>query len=202
MNKKLIIFLVICFISYVFSISYFFIQNVNYSSKLEEQIEINKQLIEENEKIRELSSSIQKEKELIEEQVTNLTKQNEDLLKLIEELKSEIETLEKTAWKNFKATAYTTYENGDEYASRIYGNLTASGTTVKQGRTIAVDRNLIPLGTKVEIQFPDEYSYMNGTFIAEDTGNAIKGNKIDVYFDSINVCNQFGIRDVKLRIIG
>ncbi|PHE70486.1 3D domain-containing protein [Bacillus wiedmannii] len=104
-------------------------------------------------------------------------------------------------WKDFIATAYTTHANGDKFSAAKWGNLTATGTTVKQGRTIAVDKNVIPLGSKVEIQFPPEYSHLNGVYIAEDTGNAITGNKIDVYLDSIEVINQFGIRNIKLRIL-
>lgn len=49
---------------------------------------------------------------------------------------------------------------------------TASGTTVTPGRTIAVDKSVIPLGTCVMI---------NGhEYVAEDTGGAIKGNRIDI----------------------
>lgn len=52
---------------------------------------------------------------------------------------------------------------------------TKSGTTPKQGRTIAVDPNVIPLGTEVVID--------GNTYIAEDTGSAIVGNRIDIYFN-------------------
>ena len=49
---------------------------------------------------------------------------------------------------------------------------TASGTVVTAGRTIAVDPDVIPLGTEVII---------NGhVYVAEDTGGAIKGNRIDI----------------------
>lgn len=49
---------------------------------------------------------------------------------------------------------------------------TASGTKVTPGRTIAVDSSVIPLGTPLII---------NGhLYIAEDTGGAIKGNRIDI----------------------
>lgn len=98
----------------------------------------------------------------------------------------------------FKASAYSTYENGDKLAGSKWGSLTASGTTVKQGRTIAVDPKIIPLGTKVTIDFPAPFDYMDGQYIAEDTGSAIKGNKIDVYFDSVKVAMNFGVRQIKV----
>ena len=62
----------------------------------------------------------------------------------------------------------------------IYSNMTnpttASGTRATQGRTIATDTSVIPFGSKVVI---------NGKiYTAEDTGGAIKGNRIDIYFES------------------
>lgn len=99
------------------------------------------------------------------------------------------------------ASAYTTAANGDPNCSGAWGNLTASGTTVKQGRTIAVDKNLIPLGTKVRLTFPSGWEQYNGIYYAEDTGNAIKGYKIDVYFDDYQTCVNFGRRTVKLEVL-
>ena len=53
--------------------------------------------------------------------------------------------------------------------------ITASGKTATAGRTIATDPKVIPLGSKVVI---------NGwEYVAEDTGGAIKGNRIDIYVD-------------------
>jgi 3D (Asp-Asp-Asp) domain-containing protein len=65
-----------------------------------------------------------------------------------------------------------------------HGSNTASGKKAKQGRTIAVDKRKIKLGTKI---------HMNGhTYTAEDVGGAIKGNRIDVYFTSHKKALQFG----------
>ena len=53
---------------------------------------------------------------------------------------------------------------------------TASGARAEEGVTIAVDPDVIPIGTQVRI---DGHIYT-----AQDTGNAIKGNKIDIYMEN------------------
>ena len=60
--------------------------------------------------------------------------------------------------------------------------------------TIAVDPNIIPLGTKVYIP---GYGYA----ICSDTGGAIKGYKIDIYLNSRSECYKWGRRNVTLHVI-
>lgn len=76
-----------------------------------------------------------------------------------------------------------------------YG-LTSSGTKVSEGRTIAVDPKVIPMGWWV---------YIEGIGLrrAEDTGSAIKGNIIDVYFENPDYAKRFGMkRGYKVYVIG
>lgn len=63
---------------------------------------------------------------------------------------------------------------------------TALGTPIVAGRTIAVDPKVIPLGSEVYIE-----GY--GTFVVEDTGGAIKGNKIDIAVNSHSEAMSKGI---------
>ena len=65
---------------------------------------------------------------------------------------------------------------------------------------IAVDPRVIPLGTKLYIESPDG-SYTYGEAIAEDTGGAIKGNKIDLFFPSYEECMRFGRRTMTVYIL-
>ncbi len=74
----------------------------------------------------------------------------------------------------------------------LYGR-TATGTSVCRG-TVAVDPRVIPLGTRLYIE---GYGYAT----ARDTGGAIVGNKIDVWFPSLGECYQWGYRHVKVTIL-
>lgn len=63
--------------------------------------------------------------------------------------------------------------------------ITYTGTTATEGRTIAVDPAVIPLGSEVNI---------NGqVYIAEDIGGAIKGNRIDVFVNSHEEALELGV---------
>ena len=65
-----------------------------------------------------------------------------------------------------------------------WGHKTASGATCKEGRTIAVDRNVIPLGTEVRIG--------DRVFVAEDTG--VQGKSIDIFMESHAACLRAGVQ--------
>ena len=73
--------------------------------------------------------------------------------------------------------------------------LTKSGTTAVEGRTIAVDPRVIPLGSRVYIE-----GY--GVFVAEDTGGAIKSKKIDVFLDSHSRCFENGVAYADVYLLG
>ncbi len=64
--------------------------------------------------------------------------------------------------------------------------ITASGVKATANHTIAVDKSVIPLGTHVWIDGRE--------YVAEDTGGAIKGNRIDMYFDSHAEALRWGVR--------
>lgn len=79
-----------------------------------------------------------------------------------------------------------------------YG-ITASGTKARPG-VVAVDPRVIPLGTKLYIRSLDG-SKDYGFAVAEDKGGSIKGNKIDLFFESAEQVRQFGRRKVKVYIL-
>ena len=73
------------------------------------------------------------------------------------------------------------------------GNTTFTGTWPKQG-TIAVDPDVIPLGTQV-------YIVGYGFATAEDTGGAIDGEIVDLYMDTEEACIAWGRRDAVVYIL-
>ena len=95
-----------------------------------------------------------------------------------------------TALGNYKLTFYDPCVscNGNDQA------LTATGTTLTEGRTIAVDPSIIPLGSRVFIE-----GY--GVFIAEDTGGAIKGNKIDIAVTTHERANELGVQYANVYLL-
>lgn len=78
-------------------------------------------------------------------------------------------------------------ENGEEI---VY---TASGARAEAGVTVAVDPDIIPLGTKVHIDGL-------GWYVAQDTG-AFSGKVVDVYFDDHAAACEFGRRDATVSVI-
>ena len=69
--------------------------------------------------------------------------------------------------------------------------ITATGTTATDGRTVAVDPALIPYGATVTVYFADGTLH---SYIAEDCGGGIKGNRLDIYFNDHQTALQFGVQ--------
>ncbi len=103
-------------------------------------------------------------------------------------------------------------ENGNEivYTSVLHGSgtaycaepgaLTASGQEVFVGG-VAVNPNIIPLGTKLYIVADDGYVY--GYATAVDTGGALMDGSalVDLFYFSYDQCIEFGRRDVSVYIL-
>ncbi|MBP2025622.1 3D domain-containing protein [Peptoniphilus stercorisuis] len=79
------------------------------------------------------------------------------------------------------------------------GSRTAMGTRARVG-AVAVDPRVIPLGSKLYIESADGFpSY--GYATAEDTGGAIKGNRIDLFYSTNSQALRFGRRNVKVYVL-
>lgn len=79
-------------------------------------------------------------------------------------------------------------ENGNDIV------IGANGERLYQGVSIAVDPEVIPYDSKV---------YIDGKeYIAHDRGGAIKGNRIDVYFDNHQDALDFGVQYASVEVDG
>ncbi|MGN0495193.1 MAG: 3D domain-containing protein [Lachnospiraceae bacterium] len=88
----------------------------------------------------------------------------------------------------FNITAYCTCR----VCCGVYSgrNRTASGTVPTSNRTVAVDRSIIPFGTKLVI---------NGqVYVAEDVGGAIQGKHIDMFFYTHAEATRWGKRNMEV----
>lgn len=99
-------------------------------------------------------------------------------------------TMKFSSIKDVTATAYTAGRGGA-------GFITASGTPARPG-AVAVDRRVIPLGSKLYIVTNDG-KYVYGIAVAEDTG--VIGNRVDLYYDDYDACIQFGRRAATIYIL-
>ncbi|WP_286178645.1 G5 and 3D domain-containing protein [Bacillus sp. B4EP4a] len=91
------------------------------------------------------------------------------------------------------------YVSSTAYTASCKGcsGVTSTGVDLKSNpgaKIIAVDPNLIPMGSKVYV---DGYGYA----VAADKGGAIKGNRIDVFFSSKNDAYRWGVKRVKVRVL-
>ena len=101
------------------------------------------------------------------------------------------------AWTTVTATAYCPCEKccGVWAENRPNGIVyTASGAVAQEGVTIAADWDVYPPGTVLYIEGMGEYT-------VQDRGGAIKGLKIDVYFEDHDDALRFGRQEVRIKVI-
>lgn len=93
-----------------------------------------------------------------------------------------------TQEQEFTVTAYCPCEK----CCGAYANgYTATGAKATQGVTIAADPDVLPMGTKIELD--------GHTYTVQDTGGAIAGNRLDLYFDSHEDALRWGVQEKIVR---
>ena len=76
--------------------------------------------------------------------------------------------------------------------------ITATGTVATEGRTIAVDPEVIPYGAEVVLRYEDG---TEAVYIAEDCGGAIQGNRVDIYMGSHEAALQAGVKTATAYVL-
>ena len=121
----------------------------------------------------------------------------------IEDYEIELTSLSTEAYRQFevKTVIATGYTAGAESTGKRPGHpnygITFSGLEVQRAElsTIAADPKFLPLGTVLYIP---NYGYG----IVADTGSAIKGNKIDLYYETVDeVFSQWGKKEIDVFVI-
>lgn len=100
----------------------------------------------------------------------------------------------------YKLTAYCPCTKccgkwGENRPKDANGNIivvTASGRYAKANWTVAADTSVLPFGTRI---------YINGyEYEVQDRGGAVKGNRIDIYFDDHQEALNFGVQYAEVMI--
>jgi 3D (Asp-Asp-Asp) domain-containing protein len=131
-----------------------------------------------------------------QQQIEQLQQQNRALQQENDQLEDQLEQAKQKQWLSFKATYYDLgYESCGKYPGDPGYGITASGRRVEHGVTLSVDPKLIPLGSWVEVMYPDGRVEKRR---ADDTGSAIKGRRVDVY---VADAAGYGVDTVKIRIL-
>lgn len=135
----------------------------------------------------------------LQEVKTELQAINDNSIKAIQQLQEDIEAIKsemngiKSNLPTFAGVFSTTAYCKCEKCCGIWSDSpTKGGTTPQEGRTIAVDPDVIPLGTQVIID--------GQTYTAEDTGSVVKGNVIDIYFSDHEETEEYGRQDREVWI--
>lgn len=89
--------------------------------------------------------------------------------------------------------------SGTGYTCPGYTGYTYTGSVARVG-AIAVDPSVIPLGSVLYIVTNDGYC-IYGLCTAEDIGGAVKGNSVDLYFNTLQECYDFGRRTCTVYVI-
>lgn len=143
-------------------------------------------------------AQLEQELEIAQDHIWTLYYEQEGIREQLEAIKEQrqneaqervgrlLEYIRAGIFEEFTLTAYTVdCGNGD--------GVTSIGVVPQVGRTIAVDPRVIPYGSLVYVEG-------FGWRVAEDTGGAIKGNKIDLFVDSKSEAFQIGRRNVMVVV--
>jgi 3D (Asp-Asp-Asp) domain-containing protein len=73
--------------------------------------------------------------------------------------------------------------------------ITRSGIKAVEGVTVASDWRVLPCGTRIYIDGIEGYR------VVQDTGSAVRNNRIDIYCDSEQEAKSFGKQEIRVYIL-
>ena len=110
-----------------------------------------------------------------------------------EQAKREVEEVSRSKYNSRTMVLEVSAYNPSDPSQCSGTGLAYDGRPAIPGRTIAVDPEYIPLGSKIQVP-----GY--GTFIAHDTGSYIKGNRVDLALATNAECFKLGRRDIVCEV--
>lgn len=162
-------------------------------------------LKQETNTLKEEKSSIVEEKTQVENELEFVREENQRLQEEVSRRASREFNVVVTGY-DLSVQSCGKYPGSPGYGITTSG-VSLVGHSLESARAIAVDPRMIPLGSKVRLRFNDpEWQHLNGIYTAVDTGGAINGNRIDLFFgDSGNSVSQealrFGRRGAKAVVL-
>ena len=166
------------------------LKEVKYRVKYQDDVEINRNVISETiirepvEKIIQISTKVSSRSAI------------RSTILSVDAIAASVTGMQPTA-VTLNASAYSASTCGKAVGSPGYG-ITASGAQAKSYYTVAAGK-AYPMGTVIYIPYfkdaPNE-----GWFIVQDRGGAISNNRVDIYFDTVEECIQFGRRNLECYI--
>jgi len=166
------------------------LKEIKYRAKFQDEVEIERTVISENvikepvDKIIQISTKISSRSAIRNNSTTPAM------------LSASVEGVQGRA-VTLNASAYTAATCGKAPGSPGYG-ITSSGAAAKSYYTVAAG-GAYPIGTVVYIPY-FQNAPNGGWFVVQDRGGAISNNRIDIYFDSIGECRQFGRRNLECYV--
>ena len=164
-------------------------------------------MIEEMNKELMIKVAIQKKKEIDERNISR----GGDVQR--EEEKREVKN-EQNKGQLFVVTAYDlSYNSCGKYPSDYGYGITKNGTNLRgktwlEARVISTDQRVIPINSKVYIEFLDDnYKRYNGYYFASDVGGGIRGRHVDFFIGDFHSSKpsqealEFGRTEAYIKII-
>jgi 3D (Asp-Asp-Asp) domain-containing protein len=151
--------------------------------------------------IRSLETTLEERDQLVSElnktlekrsgELSAIKKQLEDMELKLEKKQEELDSL-----ISLEATAYTPFCSTGCVGVTATGENVADSPYVDGKRVVAVDPDIIPLGTTMTVHTS------SGSFeaIAEDTGGDIQGNRLDVLYMTKSKAKEFGRQSVTVEL--
>lgn len=168
-------------------------RNLIISKKEKILLENNKIISDQKEEISKQKNEISGKNKQISDKKNEILNLKKKLVLLENKNKTSNASISRGSYENkkylgvFRTTFYTPYDGSAT-------GITARGNKAIPGRTVAVDPRVIPLGSKLYIE-----GY--GIVIADDTGSAIKGSRLDYCVSSRSLAYKLGVKKLKVWLI-